>query len=210
MITNVQDALEEVRTRIQTELGTGQIADITQIVEELDVADETSDDLWNNYLSEREGLISFDCNYGSSPMINTSASAVALMDLGGSSVFVISPGDPGVGFPMLAYSAIERYNRAAAFRSATDWILSSRRAPEPPGACPLPDEVWAVTDFPEQQVREIFIQRFTDPVTAQDDIAQARKIIEACGSAVPNIPLQNPEMADIEKLTSANLEAVLA
>lgn len=214
MITDVQIALEQVRARIRAALRAGEIANITKIAQSLDLSDETTDDFWDKYLSECETLISYERDLGSSPMTNTSATAVALMDLGGRSAFVICPGDSLIDLPMLAYSTVGRKNRSAAFHDASDWIVSSRQTVELPGSCPLPDAIRVVPDFPKHLLHETFARIFRMPPTAATeplgDIAEAVEIIKAYGGKPPSMPLKNPDNADIEKLTSVYLDTVLA
>jgi hypothetical protein len=163
--------LEEAVVR---ELRDGEV-NLDDVVDALPITDVQRERL-NEKINGGRTLLSAEamCGDDASPMTDTFASQLQLLNLGGRHVLLISPADESVDIPCMAYGAYPKSQYRRAFEKAADLVVTSRLEGGYPFAGSLPDTISKSSDFPRSLLEKAFERLFK---AIPDDAADAIRVL---------------------------------
>lgn len=100
-------------------------------------AEEINEYIWDAL----ETIARFERFHGASPMTDTSAAAIEILDTGSDRVILMSPGDPLVGFPMVAFASAPTGDWEAISQLVADIYRWSRANGTLPAAGSISDRI---------------------------------------------------------------------
>ncbi|HJQ96250.1 MAG TPA: hypothetical protein VJ935_11170 [Acidimicrobiia bacterium] len=175
---NTEHATAGLRDRLIDLLGEHDRANIDAVLEGFDLDEDTLDEVQGELIDRSERLIYFEIVFDASPMSNTHAASIDLLDLGGDFLFVVSPADLGIDAPGVAWAFCDRDDKRRAFELVGETITKSRLENELPAGGSLSDRIEVAKDFPQDVLQAAFSRIFT---ARHGDIDEAREIIARAG-----------------------------
>jgi hypothetical protein len=105
------------------------------------LGDDDQDEFWDSLWGRATEIVLFERFHDASPMTNSTASAIELLDLGAGRVLLTSPGDISVDMPMLAFASAEPGDWETISELVGDIYRLSVTDGHPPAAVTLADRI---------------------------------------------------------------------
>lgn len=153
--------------------------EVNPLVEALELDEESEEELWDALHGGGEVLIRFERFFGASPMTDTTAGAIEILDLGVEPLFLVSPGDMSVDLPMTVFATVPRDDRTLAFELAGDVIVRSLREQSLPAGGSLDDRLYVARDFPDAVLRDAYRRAIDEGSVNMADLEEVLRSLNA-------------------------------